>query len=215
MIKELLLEIISKPFLHGRWLNTLSYFENCGARLIAKSENPSMVPKEILKHAAEEFRHAYFFKSQITKVTDEKLNTYTLPELLGGYCTKHYFERLNNNISRYLKKEKNVSCSRLKELAYLFVTYAVEIRAESIYPIYQMLLEGCACISLKNIIRDEKHHLDEIYEQLTKIFEFAWIQNILEIEKRQYDIWEHALLAELNKPSHAFFERGEIKLKIR
>ena len=52
---------------HAKWLNTLSFLENCGARKIAACEHPTLVKEEMLKHAAEEFRHAHHLKRQIDK----------------------------------------------------------------------------------------------------------------------------------------------------
>lgn len=79
---------VSYPKEHARFINTLSYLENCGVKLIARSEHPIMVKKEVLKHAAEEFRHAYFLKAQIEKVYSPSLKSYQLEELLGGYSIK-------------------------------------------------------------------------------------------------------------------------------
>lgn len=59
---QLLLEIVSDNDKHGRWLNTLSLMENSGARKISASEHKKEVTLIILKHAAEEHRHAYYLK---------------------------------------------------------------------------------------------------------------------------------------------------------
>lgn len=53
-VSEMLQTIVADPFLHAQWLNTLSYLENCGARLMAGCEHPTLVRK-MFKHAAEEF----------------------------------------------------------------------------------------------------------------------------------------------------------------
>jgi len=44
---------------HARWLNTLSMMENTGAKKIKKCEHSILATEMILKHAAEEARHAY------------------------------------------------------------------------------------------------------------------------------------------------------------
>ena len=46
--------------LHRRWLETLSYLESCGHRKIAFYQPPRNASLSLLKHAAEEARHAYF-----------------------------------------------------------------------------------------------------------------------------------------------------------
>lgn len=60
--------VVADRTLHGRWLNTLSYLENCGARKIASCEHPTKVKEEMLKHASEEFRHAFYLKKQLSRL---------------------------------------------------------------------------------------------------------------------------------------------------
>jgi len=191
-------EIIADPELHARWLNTLSYLENCGAKLIASSEHPTMVPKEVLKHAAEEFRHAYFLKAQIEKILPNALKTYQLGEMLGGYPTKHYLYRLNTQISRFLKDKKAIHGCKLKEYGYLLVTYAIELRAEELYPLYQQLLKKQGVpISIMNIIREEEHHLKEITDELRETPAQAWTNETCEMERELFDRWAGCITSEL------------------
>ena len=68
-LSQLLDAIIPSPDLHAAWLNTLSYLENSGARLIAACEHPTGVKEEMLKHAAEEFRHEGEFPADATAGT--------------------------------------------------------------------------------------------------------------------------------------------------
>ena len=68
--------IVADNMLHARWLNTLSLMENTGARKISASEDPATVTYIILKHAAEEHRHAFYLKKQIEKVADKSCPTY-------------------------------------------------------------------------------------------------------------------------------------------
>lgn len=68
-IRQLLNTIIASDELHAKWLNTLSFLENCGARKIAACEHPTLVKEEMLKHAAEEFRHALHLKRQIGRIS--------------------------------------------------------------------------------------------------------------------------------------------------
>jgi len=93
-IKPLLTSIVACPKLHAKWLNTLSYLENCGARKIASCEHPTLVREEMLKHAAEEFRHAHYLKKQIQRIS-RPIETYALPTLLGGIATLHYLNSLD------------------------------------------------------------------------------------------------------------------------
>ena len=66
-LNELLPLIINDNQLHAKWLNTLSLMENTGARKISASEDPLTVTYIVLKHAAEEHRHAFYLKKQIEK----------------------------------------------------------------------------------------------------------------------------------------------------
>src|ERR1700712_1307162 len=65
-LNTLLSKIIADNQLHAKWLNTLSLMENTGARKISASEDPLTVTYIILKHAAEEHRHAFNLKKQPT-----------------------------------------------------------------------------------------------------------------------------------------------------
>lgn len=186
------LRVIADPSLHATWLNALSFLENCGARAIAHCEHPTLVPKELLKHAAEEFRHAYFFKAQIQKVYPPGLPDYRFASMLGGIQTYHFFTRLHLTICRYLKEEWALRGDSLREHAYLLVTYAIEKRAEEIYPAYQEALRAQnQPLSIVGIIRDEAHHLQEIEEGLPQLCspeEMA--HRVLEIEKELFSfLW--------------------------
>ena len=184
-------ERLSSPQYHARWLNTLSYLENCGARLIARCEHPTMVTREILRHAAEEFRHAYYIKSLIPKIIPEGLSDYSLPNLIGGRATYQYLHRINIMISRWLKYERNLTGGDLKKVAYLLVTYAIEVRALSIYQWYEgILLASNYPISVKSILREEVHHLAEVDESLDTLADgHTMKQAAKEIESELHRQW--------------------------
>ncbi|MCE5316572.1 MAG: hypothetical protein LLG04_04320 [Parachlamydia sp.] len=166
-LQQILAMIIPSPNLHARWLNTLSYLENCGARQIAACEHPTLVKEEMLKHAAEEFRHAHHLKHQIEKVSDISFDTYS--HLLGGVATRHYLPALILKTSRYLKSA-NIPERSLKETAYLLITYAIELRAEELYPIYETLLRQAGSrVSVKSIVLEEQGHLNDMRVALRKI----------------------------------------------
>src|ERR1700761_5876810 len=102
-LEQLLTTIVASNELHAKWLNTLSFLENCGARKIAACEHPTQVKEEMLKHAAEEFRHAYYLKRQIEKISATGFHDYDIYALLGGTATLHYLAFLDIQASRYLK----------------------------------------------------------------------------------------------------------------
>lgn len=164
--KQLLATLVEDPGLHAKWLNTLSFLENCGARKIAACEHPTLVKEEMLKHAAEEFRHAHHLKRQIEKVWPNPMDTYSLSDLLGARATLHYLATLDLKTSRYLKA-LGFSKNSLKEAAYLLVTYAIELRAEELYPLYdEVLRQTGSPVIVKSILLEEKEHLREMKQSL-------------------------------------------------
>lgn len=188
--ERILPTIVTTPELHARWLNTLSFLENSGARKIAACEHPQLVKEEMLKHAAEEFRHAHHLKRQIARVSTTPLPNYSLPLILGGKATLHYLHALDVKASRYLK-EQGFSKSALKEAAYHLVTYAIELRAEELYPLYDAVLrETCSRVRIKSIMLEEKEHLKEMQEALQKLpFGMTHAEQICAIENQLCHRW--------------------------
>lgn len=158
--------IVLQPALHARWLNTLSMLENAGAKKIKQCEHPVFVKEEILKHAAEEARHAWYLKKQLHKVGGD-CPTYESPYLLAPVVSSRYLHRIDVSVCRYLKEEYGFRGHALKYAAYLLVTYAIEVRADELYPVYQDVLRALdSPISVNNIIAEEQHHLESMEAQL-------------------------------------------------
>ena len=157
-------QLIADPQLHGRWLATLSHLEHCGARKIS-SFIPYLGGKlDLLQHAAEESRHAFFFLNQLRKLGFKKSDT---PPLLGGPTGKRYLYKLDTWISKELKNTLKYEGRELKEASYYLVTYVIERRAESLYPLYESRLRHWSSpISLAAIIKEEEQHLKEIEETI-------------------------------------------------
>jgi len=197
-IEEILTSIVDSNELHAKWLNTLSFLENCGARKIAACEHPTLVKEEMLKHAAEEFRHAHHLKRQIEKVHPNPMSTYSLIFMLGGTATLHYLRALDIKASRYLKT-LGLTKHSVKEIAYLLVTYAIELRAEELYPIYDDVLRKAGSrVAVKSILLEEKEHLDEMKEGLKQIPEgFIHAAHICEIESHLCKKWLNAVESNL------------------
>ncbi|WP_443939300.1 hypothetical protein [Pedobacter sp. MW01-1-1] len=200
MLDSILKTIIKNNTLHAKWLNTLSYMENAGAKKISASEHKENVNLIILKHAAEEHRHAYYLKKQIAKVDEQGCKTYTNAELLSPNYTKYYLHALDIEVCRYLKTTFSLSGYDLKFAAYLFVTYAIEVRADELYPIYQAALdEAKSKVNVKSIILEEEGHLEEMINQLVG-FAPNWEEHaaeVIEIEKKLFNNWVAALEIDL------------------
>lgn len=167
-IQEILDNIIADNTLHARFLNTLSLMENTGARKISASEDKTKVSYIVLKHAAEEARHAFYLKKQISKVGDiANYPTYEDDYLLAPFASYSYLHWLDIQVSRYLKNELELSGSDLRFAAYLLVTYSIEVRADELYPVYQEALDKAESkVNMKSIILEEEGHLAEMKIQL-------------------------------------------------
>ncbi|MES2809299.1 MAG: hypothetical protein V4619_11770 [Bacteroidota bacterium] len=200
-LHNILPAIIANNELHARWLNTLSLMENTGARKISASEDPTTVTYIILKHAAEEHRHAFYLKKQIEKTGSKKCPTYADNSLVASNYSKYYLNMLDVEVSRYLKKELHLSGKELRFAAYLLVTYAIEVRADELYPIYQDALEAAKSkVNVKSIILEEEGHLEEMINQLQQ-FSPDWqlhADKAVNIETRLFGDWVVALGAEVN-----------------
>lgn len=154
--------VIQDDGLHAKWLNTLSYLENCGARKIAACEHPTRVKEEMLKHAAEEFRHALHLKRQIKKITAAPFESYERGSIFGGCATLRYLDKLDLHVCRYLKQQ-GFEQPRIKAAAYLLVTYAIELRAGELYPVYDRLLrQNKSPVTVKSILLEEEEHLRDM-----------------------------------------------------
>lgn len=202
MLETLIEEIVKDDQVHAKWLNSLSYMENCGARKISKFEHAVDVDIMVLKHAAEEHRHAYYLKKLIKKIDDTACPTYNDKELLGLYSTKHYLGKLDIFTSRYLRSKLNVSGDKLKYLAYLLVTYSIEVRADGLYPVYQKVLKSIQSkISVYTIIKEEEGHLEEMIASLDRYLPNwqAHAEVVLAYEQELHDIWVSDISAQVKK----------------
>lgn len=199
-IEKVLNTIVASHQLHAKWLNTLSFLENCGARKIAACEHPTLVKEEMLKHAAEEFRHAHHLKRQIERITSKTMETYSLQSILGGSSTLQYLNALDLKTSRYLKSQ-GMEKHSLKEAAYLLVTYAIELRAEELYPIYDKVLRQAGSrVAVKSILLEEKEHLEEMKEGLKQLSSgYTHAEHICAIESELCKTWLKGVEAELNR----------------
>jgi hypothetical protein len=207
LTKQLLTAIVASDALHAKWLNTLSFLENCGARKIAACEHPTLVKEEMLKHAAEEFRHAHHLKRQIEKVSLHRMKTYSLSLMLGGTFTLHYLTALDLKVSQYLKAI-GLSKNSVKEAAYLLVTYAIELRADELYRIYDEILRKAGSkVAVKSILLEEKEHLNEMIEGLKQLPSgFLHADHVCSIEsdlcKKWLEASMHDLFLESNSHIH-------------
>lgn len=199
-MREILEKIVLNKDLHKRWLNTLSFMENAGARKISSCEDPLTVDIVQLKHAAEEHRHAYYLKKQIPKLGVSDCRNYQPSELLAPIQTKQYLHLLDMKCSRYLKEQFKLTGKDLRYASYLFVTYAIEVRADLLYPIYQdVLTSHQSKVMVKSIILEEEGHLEEMTAMLGR-FNAEWqyyADHITAIETHLFEDWINAITQEV------------------
>ena len=200
-LDKIIKAIIADNDLHARWLNTLSLMENTGARKISASEDPVSVTYIVLKHAAEEHRHAFYLKKQIEKVGQGICPTYATEYLIAPASSKYYLNQLDVSVCRYLKNTLNLTGKELRFAAYLLVTYAIEVRADELYPVYQAALDETASkVNVKSIILEEEGHLEEMINQLQH-FSSDWqthADQAVKIETELFNRWVQELSTEVH-----------------
>ena len=182
-LNNILKVVVQDNSLHSRWLLTLSYLENCGARKISDFQSifRGQVPLSVLQHAWEESRHAFFMKKQISKLGE---NPDKKREFLGGTKAKNFLYLLDVKILKLLKESGIKKKEDLYYGAYLLTTYAIENRADSLYGTYQRVLENNhSKINLKLIIKEEENHLREIEEKIDQNRDISLLKNkVIEVE---------------------------------
>lgn len=200
-IKLLIAAIMKSEEHHSKWLNTLSYMENSGARKIASCEHPTLVKEEMLKHASEEFRHAHYLKRQIGRVSAIPRETYSSGNILGGQSSLQYLVALDVKACRYLK-EAGFSQPSIREAAYVLVTYAIELRASELYPIYEDALRNARSrVTVMSILLEEKEHLHEMEAGLNMLSDgFVHAQKICSIESTLCSKWIEDIKKDLQSP---------------
>lgn len=135
----------------------------------------TIVREEMLKHASEEFRHAHHLKRQIQKVSSNSYENYSLNLILGDKTTVNYLNHLDLELCGYLRKNFGLVKEELKIAAYYFVTYAIELRAQELYPLYHTLLRNNRSkVSVKAICLEEEEHLEEMKRQIDR-YPLGWI----------------------------------------
>jgi bacterioferritin (cytochrome b1) len=195
-LKQILERIVKDQSMHSKWLNTLSMMENAGARKIKACEHPLLVSEMILKHASEEARHAYYLKKQLSKIQEGACPTYEASYLLAPKQSQFYLDALDLRICKWLKQSYHWTGYELKYAAYLLVTYAIEVRAEHLYPVYKDVLTSTGSnVKVNTIITEEEGHLKEMKKQIHILFQGdeRVATRAEETEQILYEEWLQAL----------------------
>ncbi len=160
-VRSRLTAFCAQPLMHARFLNTLSLLEHIGSRKIMASQGRAAWDSGMLKHMAEETRHAFFFKRLAEKLARRPLD-YSAGDTLAGASAKAYMGRLDADVTR--------ETERTGELPYLCMSLIVELRAVWLYRLYQAVLEEHAPgLSLKSVLAEEDLHLSAMSARLSKV----------------------------------------------
>jgi hypothetical protein len=144
---------------HARFLNMLSLLEHIGSRKIMASRAITAPGHDILKHLAEETRHAFFFKRAAEKLARRPMD-YSYLNTMACASARSYMGRLDAEIARALAKGAPV-------LPYLYMSLIVELRAVWTYRLYQAVLtEENTGLTLKSILAEEELHLSAMLARL-------------------------------------------------
>lgn len=153
---------------HAQFLHMLSLMEHIGSRKIMLSQMRGILSQEILKHLAEETRHAFFFKRQAEKYAGRELEGYDDQNTMCFGPAQIYFGRLDSRVRSYCTQNGQDNIG--KEALYLWMSLIVELRACWFYHLYQETLQDSEeAMSLKSIIAEEDLHLQAMYDRLEEI----------------------------------------------
>jgi hypothetical protein len=202
ILSKIIVEIVKDNELHAKWLNTLSMMENTGAKKISASEHKIDVSLMVLKHAAEEARHAFYMKKLIGKLgLADVYKDYSPALLISPLASLQYLNRLDVELCRYLKNDLKKTGRDLVFGAYLLVTYGIELRAGELYPVYQEALSAAhSKVNVKSVIAEEETHLEEMLSQMKLFFGKDWEQiagYAENIEKKYFEEWTTAIARQL------------------
>jgi hypothetical protein len=188
--------VIARPEQHVRFLNLLSLLEHIGSRKIMLSQMKGILTQDILKHLAEETRHAFFFKREAEKLAGHGLEGYSDTETLAAGSGKLYFGRLDSGLTRGLGEAH-------AETGYLWVSLVIELRAIWVYRLYHdAVTEAGYPLPLKGIIAEEDKHLIDMIDRLGEIgFDTATaLPDAIELEKGLFARLLSAMTAGVAQP---------------
>lgn len=166
-IKNFLIALTQNSNLHAQWLNSLSYLEYRGLRMILRSQKTEDMDVGILAHAMEEARHALYFKKLALKIGGEYFAHYTPNTLLSESYLKSYFYHLNSgSLDIYKNSTETYEGKKIYEL----MTWIIEERALSVYEIYNEVLQSQGFdFNLEPILADEAKHLNKVRKQTEEL----------------------------------------------
>jgi len=197
-IKTTLIKMTQHPNTHARWLNSLSYLEYRGLRMILRSQKTADIDDGVLTHALEEARHALYFKKLAMKVGGHYFSQYNTETLLSVNHLKSYFYNLDKEtLFHYKTSAEHFENKKVYEL----MTWIIEERALLVYQIYDDVLRNqCFDFNLAPVLSDEAKHLDKV-RSLTKDLSASKIK-LQSIEENYFQIAWKAFQMEIQTLDH-------------
>ncbi len=181
-VKEILQSIISSPRLEARWLATLSVMEGIGARKICLTVCQSHPTQEVLKHFADESRHAYAFKR-----LSELVGKNSVQENLCGDEAISYFQMLDAGVTDFLS---DLPATGDQYANYLLVTSLIEKRAMKLYPLYLSVSQNPDVKDeLKQIILEESDHKPGIEDAALDFLKKNGFDDMTHLEKLEDNLF--------------------------
>jgi len=169
--------IVAEPFLHARMVNTLSRMEYVGVRKMLKARHVDFLDLDGVQHIVEEATHALRLKKAAIKLLgglEDGVRTYSAEDTLAGEGAEAYLQDVDHACEELLADFEFGEAER-KEANYLLSSFAIEIRAEAFYPLYEQVLQNAgAPFSVRSILKDELRHLAEMAERTKVLFGARW-----------------------------------------
>jgi rubrerythrin len=191
-MQDVIARLIEDPPRHARWLNTVALLEYTGARKMLKSQASRRMSEMILRHAAEESRHAHFFKRAALRIDPNVGSEFTAESLLCGEAAKSYFYELDHGVCARLERG-GLTGDALSYASYLYVTTLIEERADWLYPVYHKMMRRAKLpVSLAGIIAEEEGHLREMEQELAKI-DSQWAERMIDLRAFEDGLFEQFL----------------------
>jgi hypothetical protein len=162
----LLDRIIARPGDHARMLNTFSRMEYVGVRKMVKARRSEHLDLDGIQHMLDETIHALRLKKAALALAGEgraAVGTFSAGDTLAGDAGEDYLQAVDHAAEATLADLGEVRT----EVNYLLSSAAIEVRAESFYPLYEERLRAHGVpVSVAAILRDEDRHLAEMAARL-------------------------------------------------
>jgi len=187
-MKDFLQKVVQNKASEAKWLHTLSLLEHIGARKISRSMGKFHNDELVLRHLADEARHAHAFKKLACTLSGQDN-----PEYLCGEAAVHYFQTLDSSVSDWIKEKAPLN---LGYASYLLVTAVIEKRAMKIYPLYRSLTQDNRVRDeLQQIIVEEADHKPGIEDKAEEYLRTAKqsLRSVEAIEEKLYHQFEQIL----------------------